>query len=196
MRAGELGGVILVGRWTPREMAATTRQLHAAGCAIGRPILLLVDQEGGWARRLTWAAPAQTARELGRLGPARTRAEASATATALRAVGIDVDLAPVSDTLRSGGFLSSRTFGSEPAKVGNLVTAFIRALQAGRIAATAKHFPGLGAPIRTPTTTPSRSRSPTSTRSGARSPRARSSSWSRTPPTPRSTTAARPPRCV
>ena len=145
VRAGELGGVILVGRWTPREMAATTRQLHAAGCAIGRPLLLLVDQEGGWARRLTWAAPAQTARELGRLGLARTRAEASATATALRAAGIDVDLAPVSDTLRPGGFLGSRTFGSEPAKVGNLVAAFIRALQTGRIAATAKHFPGLGA---------------------------------------------------
>ena len=62
VRAGELGGVILVGRWTPSEMRATTQELHAAGCAIGRPLLLLVDQEGGWARRLTWAAPVHTAR--------------------------------------------------------------------------------------------------------------------------------------
>jgi beta-N-acetylhexosaminidase len=126
-------------------MAATTQQLHAAGCAIGRPLLLLVDQEGGFARRLTWAAPEHTARELGRLGLARTRSEASATATALRAAGIDVDLAPVTDTLRPGGFLGSRSFGSDAAKVGNLAVAFIRALQAGGIAATAKHFPGLGA---------------------------------------------------
>ncbi len=145
MHAGELGGVILVGRWTPREMAAATQQLHAAGCAIGRPLLLLVDQEGGWARRLTWAAPEQTARELGRLGLARTRTEARATATALRAAGIDVDLAPVSDTLGPGGFLGSRSFGSEPSKVGRFAAAFIGALQAGGIAATAKHFPGLGA---------------------------------------------------
>jgi beta-N-acetylhexosaminidase len=145
VRAGELGGVILVGRWTPSEMAATTRQLHAAGCAIGRPLLLLVDQEGGFARRLTWAAPAQTARELGRRSEAHTRTEARATAAALRVAGIDVDLAPVSDTLAPGGFLGSRAFGSDPSKVGRFVAAFISALQGAGVAATAKHFPGLGA---------------------------------------------------
>jgi len=140
-----MGGVILVGRWTPSEMAATTQQLHAAGCAIGRPLLLLVDQEGGSTRRLPWAAPAQDAGTLGRTSLAHTRSEATATAAALRAVGIDVDLAPVADTLGPGGFLGKRSFGTDPAKVGNHVVAFISALQAGRIAATAKHFPGLGA---------------------------------------------------
>jgi len=68
IRAGEMGGVILVGRWRPAELLATTQQLHAAGCAAGRPLLLMVDQEGGWARRLTWANPVHTAGELGRLG--------------------------------------------------------------------------------------------------------------------------------
>ncbi|MDX6486889.1 MAG: hypothetical protein QOF43_2042, partial [Gaiellaceae bacterium] len=76
IEAGEIGGVILVGRWTPSEMRSTTRTLHAAGCSIGRPLLVAVDQEGGWARRLTWAAPQHTARELGGLGAARTRTEA------------------------------------------------------------------------------------------------------------------------
>src|SRR5581483_8523621 len=57
IRAGELGGVILVGSWRPAEFVQTTRTLHAAGCAAGRPLLVLVDQEGGFARRLTWAAP-------------------------------------------------------------------------------------------------------------------------------------------
>jgi beta-N-acetylhexosaminidase len=145
IRAGELGGVILVGRWKPAEMRATTQRLHAAGCAIGRPLLLLVDQEGGYARRLTWAAPEQTARELGGLGVARTRSEARATAAALRTAGIDVDLAPVADTLAPGGFLGSRSFGSEASAVGRLAAAFIGGLQAGGVAATAKHFPGLGA---------------------------------------------------
>src|SRR6266496_1223127 len=129
VRAGELGGLILVGRWTPAEMRATTMELHEAGCAIGRPLLLLVDQEGGWARRLTWAAPQPTARELGRLGVARTRSEARATAASLRTAGIDVDLAPVADTLAPGGFLRSRSFGSEVSAVGRLAAALIRGLQ-------------------------------------------------------------------
>ena len=144
MRAGELGGVILVGRWTPRELRATTDTLHAAGCAIHRPLLLLVDQEGGYARRLTWAAPAHDAGELGRLGLAATRREARAAAAALDAAGIDVDLAPVTDTLGPGGFLGGRSFGTSPSLVGRLAAAFVTTLQANGIAATTKHFPGLG----------------------------------------------------
>ena len=91
VHAGELGGVILVGRWTPKTMRATTAQLHAAGCTIRRPLLMLVDQEGGYARRLTWAAPERTARELGELGVARTQQQGRAAAAALRAAGVDVD---------------------------------------------------------------------------------------------------------
>ena len=145
IRAGEMGGVILVGRWTPAEFTATTAQLHAAGCAIGRPLLVLVDQEGGFARRLTWAQPRHSEGELGTLGVGTTRAEARAAAGALRRAGVDVDLAPVSDTLGPGGFLRGRAFGSDAALVGSLAVAYLQALQAGGVAATAKHFPGLGA---------------------------------------------------
>jgi beta-N-acetylhexosaminidase len=140
-----MGGVILVGRWTRPELRATTATLHRAGCEAGRPLLLLVDQEGGFARRLTWAEPEHTAGQLGRLGAARTRAEARAAARTLRADGIDVDLAPVSDVLEPGGFRRSRAFGGGAPLVGRLAAIFVRALQAGGVAATAKHFPGLGA---------------------------------------------------
>ena len=145
IRAGEMGGVILVGRWQPAEFAAVTKTLHATSCEIGRPLLILVDQEGGFARRLTWAAPWHSAAELGRLGVAQTQREAAAAASALRGAGVDVDLAPVTDTLGPGGFLRDRSFGSDPSLVARLATTFIRALQAGGVAATAKHFPGLGA---------------------------------------------------
>jgi beta-N-acetylhexosaminidase len=145
VHAGEIGGVILVGRWTPAEMSATTTQLHDAGCAIGRPLLILVDQEGGFARRLTWAQPDNSEGELGHLGIGRTDREARRAAVQLRHAGIDVDLAPVTDTLVPGGFLHGRSFGSDQALVGALAVTYVRALQAGGVAATAKHFPGLGA---------------------------------------------------
>ena len=145
IRAGEMGGVILVGSWKPAEFAAVTKALHATSCEVGRPLLILVDQEGGFARRLTWAAPWRSAGELGQLGVAETQREAAAAAVALRSAGVDVDLAPVTDTLGRGGFLRGRSFGTDPSIVARLATTFIRALQAGRIAATAKHFPGLGA---------------------------------------------------
>jgi beta-N-acetylhexosaminidase len=145
IRAGEMGGVILVGSWKPAEFAAAAKTLHATSCEIGRPLLILVDQEGGFARRLTWAAPWRSAGELGQLGAAETQREAAAAAVALRNAGVDVDLAPVTDTLGRGGFLRGRSFGTDPSIVARLATAFIRALQAGGIAATAKHFPGLGA---------------------------------------------------
>jgi len=93
---------------------------------------------------LTWAAPADDAGELGRLGLAATRREARAAAAALHAAGIDVDLAPVTDTLGPGGFLGGRSFGTSPSLVGRLAAAFVTTLQANGIAATTKHFPGLG----------------------------------------------------
>lgn len=147
VRDGEVGGVILVGHWrSSAQMAAVTRQLQSAACERGGPLLIAVDQEGGWARRLPWAAPSETARELGDRGAAHAEAEARATAAALRNAGIDIDFAPVTDTrLVPGNFLGSRAFSSNPSVVGDLAAAFVRGLQAGGVAATAKHFPGLGA---------------------------------------------------
>jgi len=144
VHAGEIGGVILVGQWRPAEMRSTTAQLHAAGCAIGRPLLVLVDQEGGFARRLTWAQPDNSEGELGHLGIGETDLEARQAAVQLRQTGIDVDLAPVTDTLGPRGFLRGRSFGSDPALVGELAVTYVRALQRNGVAATAKHFPGLG----------------------------------------------------
>jgi beta-N-acetylhexosaminidase len=146
VHAGEVGGVILVGRWSPSEFSRTTATLHAAGCAIGRPLLIFVDQEGGFARRLTWAAPWDSEGRLGRTGSvARVRSEAASAAVSLRRAGVDVDLAPVTDTLGPHGFLGDRSYGADKTVVGRLVSAFVGALQAGGVAATAKHFPGLGA---------------------------------------------------
>jgi beta-N-acetylhexosaminidase len=62
--------------------------------------------------------------------------------------GLNVDLAPVIDVYRSPGDFDDkyqRSYSTNPQVVSNLGTDFIRAEQNAGVAATAKHFPGLGA---------------------------------------------------
>jgi beta-N-acetylhexosaminidase len=147
VRHGDMGGVIFVGHWSSSaQIAAVAQRLQAAACAGGSPLLLAVDQEGGPIRRLPWAAPAASASTLGEQGAGHVATEGRAAAAALRKASIDIDLAPVADTqLSAQSFLGSRTFSSDPTTVAELAAAFVRGLQNGRVAATAKHFPGLGA---------------------------------------------------
>lgn len=62
----------------------------------------------------------------------------------LSGLGINVDLAPVLDLRRPSSFIASRSFASTPARVASLGGAFAAGLQSQGVAATAKHFPGLG----------------------------------------------------
>ena len=144
VRAGHLGGVILMGRWRSRaEVAAVTAQLQQAACVAGSPLLVATDQEGGRVRRLTWAEPRAAAADVD--SPAQAREEAAAAARALRAAGVGIDLAPVADTpSSSSSFLGDRAFSANSLVVGELATAFVAGLQEGGVAATVKHFPGLG----------------------------------------------------
>jgi beta-N-acetylhexosaminidase len=143
-----MGGVIFNGRYwsSSPQLAAVSRQLKAAACEDGTPFLTAVDQEGGAIRRLPWAEPAASARALGGTSAAHVATEGRATAVALRRAGIDIDFAPVADTqLSPRSFLGDRTFSNDPVIVADLAAAFVRGLQSGHVAATAKHFPGLGA---------------------------------------------------
>jgi len=77
--------------------------------------------------------------------PATAHAQAAAAAEALHSVGIDVDFAPVVDTPSSASnFLGSRAFSRSRSRNAKMARAFVGGLQANGIAATAKHFPGLG----------------------------------------------------
>jgi beta-N-acetylhexosaminidase len=139
-----MGGVLFLGRWgSEAEVASTVRRLQQAACTRGEPLLVAVDQEGGTVRRLPWAPPTLAPAELGTA--ARARRQAAATASALRRVGISVDFAPVVDTPGSAtSFLGTRAFSRSAALNAQLAAAFVSGLQGAGIAATAKHFPGLG----------------------------------------------------
>jgi beta-N-acetylhexosaminidase len=146
VRAGQVGGVILFSRNTAStvELANEIAQLQAAAAAGGNPPLLVaVDQEGGAVKRLAAGPPDLSPASMG--SAAKARSEGAATAAYLRRLGIDVDLAPVLDTpYGPGSWLGSRAFSRSPKTNAQLGAAFVAGLQSGRVAATAKHFPGLG----------------------------------------------------
>jgi beta-N-acetylhexosaminidase len=116
---------------------------------VHQPLLLMTDQEGGLVRRLP-GAPAWSERQIGASSNAYALAsQAGAGAGAnLAGIGMNVNLSPVVDVLRArGNFIDSagRSYGSDPRLVARLGARFITAQQRTGVAATAKHFPGLGA---------------------------------------------------
>lgn len=141
---GEIGGVILFEenlRGGEDAIARRIRRLQNAAAGGGNPpLLIMVDQEGGVVKRLA-GPPARAAAAMG-LDDARDEGEA--TGDLLARLGIDVDLAPVADIGHAGSFLGSRTFASRPGRVAALACEFAAGLRSKGVAATLKHFPGLG----------------------------------------------------
>jgi beta-N-acetylhexosaminidase len=149
IRAGQVGGVILFAHniGSTDEVSQLIARLQATAAAGGNsPLLIAVDQEGGPVRRLPAGPPELSAAAMGDARSAvAARSAGAATAAYLKRVGIDVDLAPVLDTPTSpSSFLGRRAFSRNPHLNAELGTAFLEGLQHGGVAATAKHFPGLG----------------------------------------------------
>ena len=156
IRDGEAGGVIF---FAPN--IASVSQIHGVIDRLQRAslagplhdrLLMLTDQEGGEVRRLP-GAPALSEKQIGARGDGARLASAAGrgAGTLLRAAGINVNLAPVLDVYRSpGDFIDEfqRSYSSDAAVAARLGGAFITAQQATGVAATAKHFPGLGAAAR------------------------------------------------
>jgi beta-N-acetylhexosaminidase len=124
------------------------RELTAALLeAAGRPLVVAIDQEGGGVVRLPQVSVAPSAMALGAADDvALTERLGLATARGLRRIGVNVDFAPVADVQSNPAnpVIGDRAFGADPHHVARHVVAFTRGLQAGRVAATLKHFPGHG----------------------------------------------------
>lgn len=147
-----LGGLILFRRNCP-DGDAVRRLIRNAKARLlsadpGAEPLVMVDQEGGRVERILGGVPhLPPARELGRGGGAAVEKAAEEQARALRALGVDVNLAPVCDVVQDGesGVIGDRSFGADPDQVGEMAGAFIRGTLRGGVAPCAKHFPGHGA---------------------------------------------------
>jgi beta-N-acetylhexosaminidase len=126
-----------------------TTQLQRLGRHAGlpAPLLIAVDEEGGRVMRIhDGVSPLASQLELGVGGPQAVRQAVAENASGLHALGIELNLAPVAD-LRSNpadAVIGDRSFGGDPGVVGPLVAAAVNGLHDGGVAATLKHFPGLG----------------------------------------------------
>jgi len=144
VRRGEVGGVILFADNVRdgAQVKASVARLNAASRSGGHPkVLVMVDQEGGLVKRL--AGPPSRAASAMRT-PTIAEREGRATGRMLRRLGILVDLAPVADVAGPRSFLGTRAFGRSPSAVAERACAFAAGLRSAGVAATLKHFPGLG----------------------------------------------------
>ncbi len=113
------------------------------------PPLIAIDQEGGRVIRFTsdiTVFPGNMA--LGATGATDLAyKQGLASASQLKAIGIDINLAPVVDVITTyhNPGITIRSFGDDPHKVADFAGALIEGTQQVRIAAAAKHFPGKGA---------------------------------------------------
>lgn len=145
-------GVILFSRniEDPLQLARLCRDLQAAAMKYhGMPLFISVDQEGGRVARLKSPFtifpgnevmgndenPLERAKEFGHV-----------TASEMKVVGLNMDLAPVLD-VRKGEtekHLIGRTFSDNQGLTAKMGAVVIKTLQSHGIMAVAKHFPGLG----------------------------------------------------
>jgi beta-N-acetylhexosaminidase len=153
IREGEVGGVIFFGPniKSTSQLAGAVKQLEDAEAQspVHLPLLLMTDQEGGEIRRIQGGAPTQTERQIGEsANPAAAAGQAgSGAAATLKAAGLNMNLAPVLDVFSSPGDFDDRfgrSYSSDPKVVSAAGASFITAQQGAGVAATAKHFPGLG----------------------------------------------------
>jgi beta-N-acetylhexosaminidase len=152
-----VGGLIVFKRnmSDPHGLAELCGAAQALSMKTGHPPLMIsVDQEGGPVARL---GPPFTVFPGNRaVGKARSHEAARefglSTARELKSVGITMNLAPVVDVMEEGGngVMADRVFGDDPKLVADLGRVVIEALQAGGVAATAKHFPGMGRAVADP----------------------------------------------
>ncbi len=157
IRHGEAAGVIFFGQniSSVAQIAGVIRQLNRANASslnpVRAPLLLMTDQEGGQVRRLP-GRPYLSEKQIGANPLAKAKVLATqagqGAAASLRGVGMNVNLAPVLDVYRQAGNFDDefgRSYSKNPTVVSDLGANMIRAEQASGVAATAKHFPGLGA---------------------------------------------------
>ncbi|MCB9727891.1 MAG: hypothetical protein H6746_05315 [Deltaproteobacteria bacterium] len=151
-----VGGVFLqpatgLALGAPETTAALLAQAQSQAVeATGVPLWVCIDQEGGTnaaLNRLTGGTDTIGSTPIGQTrDPEVAFREFDLMGRELRALGVNLDLAPVLDTVHTtrNGNLNTRAFGPDAALNARLGQAAVVGLQRNLVVATAKHFPGDG----------------------------------------------------
>ncbi|MEM6732007.1 MAG: beta-N-acetylhexosaminidase [Myxococcota bacterium] len=143
-------GVILFARniESPEAAAELIRELKSLPERKDDPLLVSVDQEGGRVARLRSPVTEwPPMRELGALGdPTLIERVGHGLGAELRALGFDVDYAPVLDvdTNPANPVIGDRAFSDNAERTGDFAAAFLRGLNRAGVGGCGKHFPGHG----------------------------------------------------
>jgi beta-N-acetylhexosaminidase len=147
-----VGGFITITQITPlgivkSQAYPTAVLLNQLQAKSKLPLLIGADFERGTAMRLDEGTSFPTAMALAAAGdPKDAYTMGKITALEARAVGIQWIYAPDADVNNNPGnpIINTRSFGEDPARVAEFVTAFVQGVQENGGLATAKHFPGHG----------------------------------------------------
>jgi beta-N-acetylhexosaminidase len=142
LRARETAGVILFGA-NGGDRTQWRRLTGSLQRVAGGRALVMVDQEGGDIRTVGYAGPSASQPFQGT--PASVGRAARRAGRQLRSAGINVNLAPVADLPRPGSVMATRSFAGDERGIAARTRASVRGLRRAGVAATVKHFPGLGA---------------------------------------------------
>jgi len=138
-------GTVILGQ--PLEAASLLNRLQALSRV---PLLNTADFETGVGFRISGATafPRQMAMGaiMGADGERLVREQARITAVEARALGVQVNFAPVADVNNNprNPVINIRSYGEDPARVASLVAAYVAGARDGGMIATIKHFPGHG----------------------------------------------------
>jgi beta-N-acetylhexosaminidase len=155
LAALHVGGIFLRGRVagsaTLRSRIATAQRDARADHTL--PLFVSADEEGGLVQTVRGGTvpPFPAALVQGGWSTATLRTRTTTWAQQIAALGVNLDLAPVADTVPAslgtgnppiGAF--QREYGMTPAAVGRAIGVVVPALTKAHVGATVKHFPGLG----------------------------------------------------
>ncbi|HVN12982.1 MAG TPA: glycoside hydrolase family 3 N-terminal domain-containing protein [Kineosporiaceae bacterium] len=150
-----VGGIFLHGRVAggPSVQDALGTVQRTARRAGTLPVFVAADEEGGAVQTVTGGTipPFPSARVQGTWLTSALRSRTARWGAELARLGVNLDLAPVADTVPVALGTANppigrygREYGTTPAAVSRAVAVVVPALAGVRVGSTVKHFPGLG----------------------------------------------------
>jgi beta-N-acetylhexosaminidase len=134
----QYGGLLVINGNHNVNSTASTKALIATIRGVMRHRLVAAtDQEGGYVCFALSSVPCEPM-PVGRVGTTRM-------ASALRSLGFDLDLGPVSDVCSGpSSIMWGRCYGTNPTSVSSAVGSVVDGIHAAHMLSAAKHFPGHG----------------------------------------------------